>query len=117
MLAREGLREGVGVFGDELKELQQHARAALRVRVAPLGLRYHRVCDRGIHFVLIRERNPRLHLTGARIEDVAKATGCPGPMLPANEMGEFARHVRHPFRVNATPVGPLCAAARSRARA
>ncbi len=96
VLAGENVGELVVVPGDEVEELHQDARAALRIDRGPGRLRSFRVLDRGADFRLGRERHMRPHRAVHRLEDFGRAARLAGDVLAADEMPVFD-HVPLPF--------------------
>ena len=75
------------VAADELEELHQHARAALRVGGRPGRLRRLGVLDRGAHLGLGGQRAPAARTVAVhRLEDVAEAARRALHVLAADEM-------------------------------
>ena len=86
VLAGEDLGELVDVPADQLVELHQHARAALRVHRRPGRLRRLGVLDRRPQLRLGGERCAAAHCPVHRLEHFAGPAGCAGDMLAADEM-------------------------------
>ena len=73
VLARQDVGELLGVFADEVEELHQNARAALRIDGRPSGLRGYRVLDRGANLGLGGERDMRAHRAVHRLVDLRRS--------------------------------------------
>src|SRR4051812_10002130 len=74
----------------QVEELEEHARAALRVGRGPAGLRRLRICNRSFDLSLARESDFRLYFPGIRIENVPAAAGGSCHLLAADEMADLA---------------------------
>ena len=92
MLERQQLGQLVGVLVDQLDEPHQHPGAALRIPCGPtlLGLDGRR--HGGVDVGLAGHRHLRLHLAGARVENVSGAAGLAGGALPIDEVRNLSRH-------------------------
>ena len=86
VLARENVGEFIVVPGDEIEELHQDARAALRIGRSPADLSGGAVLDRGADLGLGRQRDMRAHRAVHRLEDLRRASRLAGDMLAADEM-------------------------------
>src|SRR6185503_14635402 len=99
VLGREQRREAV-VFGlHELEELEHDAGAPLRIGGRPGRLRGRRIGDRRLDLGFRRESDPRLHLTGVGIEDVAGASRFALDLVTTDEMANLAHHALHVLSV------------------
>ena len=96
VLGGEHRRERIHLLGDQFEKLEHHPRAALRIGRGPGRLRGLRVRDRGLDFLLARERDPGLHFAGIGIEHVAEPAGCACDHLAADEMADLT-HTRLPL--------------------
>jgi hypothetical protein len=86
VLTRQDIGELVVVASDQLEELHEHARPALRVDGGPRRLRRGGVLDRGADFGLRCERDMRAHRSVHRLKDFAHAPRGAGDMFAADEM-------------------------------
>ena len=86
MLAGKNVGEFVVVLRDEIEELHQDARAALRIGRGPADLCGGGVLDGGAHLGLGGERDMRAHRAVHRLENFGRASRLAGDMLAADEM-------------------------------
>ena len=96
-----GVGEGLAVLGGEkprqlvefllheIEELEQHARAPLRIGGGPGRLGGFGNRDRVLDFRVLSERDLGLHLAGIRIEDVAEASRCSLHLFAADEVADL----------------------------
>ena len=102
-----GVRERLAVLGGkeprqavefllrQVEELEQDARAPLRVGRGPADLRRFRHRDGVLGLGMLGERHLGLHLAGIGIEHVAETTRCPLDLFPADEVTDLT-HGRSP---------------------
>ncbi len=102
-----GVGEGLAVLGGEepgeavvllvhqLEELEQHARASLRIGRRPGRLRGLGIGDRLLHLRFLGEGDLGLHLAGIGVEHVAAASGGARDLLAADEMADLAHGFLH----------------------
>ena len=93
VLGGEQFGEAVIVAVQQFEEFEHHARAALRVRRRPCGLRGLRVRDHLLDLGTGRERHMRLHFARRGIEDIGVAARCSLHVLAADEVPDLAHGV------------------------
>ncbi len=89
MLLRKQLGKLVHVAVQKLDELEENARAALRVGRRPLRLGSLGVLDGGAEFLDARQRQRRLHFAGCGVVDVARAPARACHMFAANKVTDL----------------------------
>jgi hypothetical protein len=89
VLGGEQLGEIVVFLLDQLKELEHHAGAALRIGRSPGRLGRLGIGNGVLDFGMLGERDPGLHLAGVGIEDVAETPGDALDSLAADEMANI----------------------------
>src|SRR5262249_2097730 len=89
MLLREQFGELVHVLVQKVDELEEDARATLRIGRGPLRLGGLGVVDGGADLLDARQRKHGLHLAGGGVVDVARAPTFSGHMLAANKMTDL----------------------------
>ena len=89
VLGGEKPRQAIELLLRQFEKLHQHAGASLRIRRRPGRLRAFGHRDRVLDLGAVGECDPRLHLAGIRIEDVAEPPGCPLYLLAADEMADL----------------------------
>jgi len=92
VFAREELGERRHLALHQVEEAQQHPRTLLRVGRGPGDLGLLGVGDHPADLLGRRQRHPRLHGTGARIEHIGEATGVGSEKRSAYEMGDGTSH-------------------------
>ena len=95
VLGGEQLGEAVELLLRQLQELEQHARAPLRVGRGPGRLRRLGIGDGLLDLRLLGEGDLGLHLAGIGIEHVAAAAGRARHLLAADEMADLAHGFLH----------------------
>src|SRR5882757_7519775 len=90
VLGRQQPGEAVELLLRELEELEQHARAPLRIGRGPGRLRRRGIGDGSLDLRCRGQGDLGLHLAGIGIEHVAAATGRAGDRLAADEMADLA---------------------------
>ncbi len=70
MLGAQQFGQRIHVAVDQRNEVEEHARAPLRVGRCPLRLRRRRRSDRSLEIGLGRQRDPRLDFAGCRVEHI-----------------------------------------------
>jgi len=90
VLGGQQLGEAVEFLLHELEELEQGARAPLRVGRGPGRLRRLRIGDGLLHLRFVGEADLGLHLAGIGVEYVAAAARRARDLLAADEMADFA---------------------------